>query len=223
MGDGGRHGRLKNITFPARFHLFLPAFLDLAATHSPVDEPAQITQFEFPCRAVLLVLIGAVLRRPTFRPSPSLSGVNSPENKQELPLNMGGHSSPPLLEALYGFEGRAKKLGRLELRLPQKSSNFRKLDSIHPGASSERKVLGSKQQSSLSSTITIRESQEKWPNRCPNSRPWQGYYFVVFFFYHSNNLLSLAPGFQNFPILFFQGLFFIPGSAYCRTKEYPTK
>ena len=115
--DRRRHGRLKNITFSARFHLFSPAFLDLASTHRPVDEPAQITQFEFPCRAVLLAFIGTVLRGPTFRPSPSLGGLNFPEDKQKLPLNMGRYSSPSLLEALYGFEGCAKKLGSLELGL----------------------------------------------------------------------------------------------------------
>ena len=86
-------------------------------TYGPVDEPAQITQFKFPRRAVLFAFPGAVLRRPAFLFSPSVSGMDSRENEQELPLNMRGHFSPSLLKALYGLEGCAKKLGSLELGL----------------------------------------------------------------------------------------------------------
>jgi hypothetical protein len=135
MSDEGRHGQLKSVAVPAGFHLLLPAFLDLPVTYGPVDEPAQITQFKFPCRAVALTFSGAVLRRPAFLFSPSLGGMNSCDNKQELPLNVGGHFSPSLLKALYGLERCTKKLGRLNLCLTQIFPNFGKLDFVHSGAS----------------------------------------------------------------------------------------
>jgi hypothetical protein len=151
MRDGCGHGRLKNVAFPAGFHFLLPAFLDFPVTYGPIDEPAQIPQFEFPCRAVFLVFFWAILRRPAFLSFLSVCGANSRENKQELPLNMGGYPSPSLLKALYGLEGRAKKLGGLNLRLAQKLSNFGKLDSVHLGASFSFPEAASKSKSSRSS------------------------------------------------------------------------
>jgi hypothetical protein len=150
MSDEGRHGQFKSVAVPAGFHLLLPAFLDLPVTYGPVDEPAQIAQFKFPCRAFALTLLGAVLRRPAFLFSPSLDGMNSCDDKQELPLNVSRHSSPPLLKTLNGFEGCAKKLGRLNLCLAQISPNFRKLDFVHPGASFPFHEAALKLESSIS-------------------------------------------------------------------------
>jgi len=60
----GDHG-LEHFTFPAYFHLLAPAFLCLALTNRPINEPAKIFHLEFPRWTVLPDLGGTLSYRPT--------------------------------------------------------------------------------------------------------------------------------------------------------------
>jgi hypothetical protein len=60
----GEH-RLKDLAFPAYFHLIAPASLNLSMAYGSTDKPTEMTALELPGGALLLYLHGAVLNVPT--------------------------------------------------------------------------------------------------------------------------------------------------------------
>lgn len=100
----------------AQLHLLLPAFLHLALTDRPVNEPAEMPCLKFPCRAILPDLLRTSLYDPTGSGHFFLRILEGHEEKQ-LAFDMHRDAPPSLLEALYGFGRSAQELGHLLLRL----------------------------------------------------------------------------------------------------------
>jgi hypothetical protein len=114
----------------AYLHLILPALLRGAFTDGPVDEPAQMSCLQLPCRALQPDLLGASLPDPTWSGSIGLKGFER-HKKEHLALDMHRDAPPSLLQALYGFWRRTQYLGHLLLRFSEKMTDLGKLCLVH--------------------------------------------------------------------------------------------
>jgi len=101
----------------------MPGFLRLTMAYRPIDKPTKMPTLKFPRRAIFPGIHRALFYRPTWLlllfPSRLLG-----EEKQHLSFDMHGNLPPPLLEALYGFEGGAKQFRHLALSFSQLASNI---------------------------------------------------------------------------------------------------
>jgi len=103
------HVGSKYWTLPANPYLSAPAMLNLPPTDGPIDEPAEVSRFEFPRRALLT---GWRRTAPNFPAGPqSFIGLffKGPQ-EEHLPFYVHRDSSPPLFEALNAPERRSQEL-----------------------------------------------------------------------------------------------------------------
>ena len=108
------HVGSKYRTLPANPYLLAPAILNFPPADGSIDEPAEVSRFEFPRRAFL-----TSLRRttPNFPAGSHVSvGLffNGPQ-KEHLPFDVHRNSSPPLFEALNAPERRSQEVGHFLL------------------------------------------------------------------------------------------------------------
>jgi hypothetical protein len=121
---------MKDPALAAYPHFFLPRRLQLSLTNRAIDEPAEVSELEFPGRAVFPGISRAVLNgpaSPVFVVLPQLPA----KKKQGLSFYMRGNSSPALLKALYGFDGGSQQVGHLALSFSQLMTDFRELPFSH--------------------------------------------------------------------------------------------
>ena len=121
---------LKHLAFPAVLHLLTPVPFYLATAYRPVDEPAQVPALKLPGRALFPGFHRAFFNIPA-RPVPLFSSVLLGEEKQHLPLDVGGNFPPALLKALHCLQGNTKQLCHLALRLSKSAPDMGKLRSVH--------------------------------------------------------------------------------------------
>jgi hypothetical protein len=120
----------KNWTFAAYLHLSAPTFLSLPVAYRPVDEPAEVSDSEFPGWASLPGLGRAATNFPAgtgLLPGPLLQGLQ----KEQLPLDVPRHLPPTLLKALHGLKRGSQNLGHLLLGLLQFPPESLKLFAVH--------------------------------------------------------------------------------------------
>jgi hypothetical protein len=125
---------LQHVTAFADIHLLAPAFLWQALANRSVDEPAEMSRPEFPCRAILSSFHRAFFDQPT-RPMSIREGLLQGKKQQRLAFGMDRYLSQTLLKALDGSDGYAQQLGRLFLGFPQDMPDFRQFAFIHFKAS----------------------------------------------------------------------------------------
>ena len=103
------HVGSKYRTLPANPYLSAPAILNLPLADGPIDEPAEVSRFELPRRALL-----TGLRRtpPNFPAGPQgfIGLFFKGPQEEHLPLCVHRNSSPPLFEALNAPERRSQEL-----------------------------------------------------------------------------------------------------------------
>ncbi len=95
---GLQHGT-QHLTRSADLHLFFPIIANLTFTNRPINKPAQFSGLKFPGRTFFLLHSGTFFDQPA-RLSAFPVYLQSGNQKKQLPLNMGGHVSPPLLVAV---------------------------------------------------------------------------------------------------------------------------
>jgi hypothetical protein len=114
----------------ADFDLLLPIFMNSAFTNGAVNEPAQISHLELPCRTPALQFKGALLLDPAriliFR-----SPIDPGEQKIEMPLRMNRDRPPSLLVTMNRFKRTSKQLRHLLLSFIQPLSDGREFLAIH--------------------------------------------------------------------------------------------
>jgi hypothetical protein len=98
--------------------------------YRPVDEPAEVSDSEFPGWASLPVLGRAATNFPAWT---GLLGGPFPQGlqKEQLPLDVRRHLPPTLLKALHGLKRCPQKLGHLLLGLLQFPPESLKLFAVH--------------------------------------------------------------------------------------------
>jgi hypothetical protein len=121
---------LQHFTAFADIHLLAPAFLRQALANRSVDEPAEMSRPELPCRAILSSLHRAFFDQPTG-PMSIREGLLQGKKQQRLAFGMDRYLSQTLLKALNGSDGYAQKLGHLFLGFPQDMPDFRQFAFIH--------------------------------------------------------------------------------------------
>ena len=121
---------LKNITRPARCHLFLPGFMNGAFTNGTIDKPAERTGLKFPGRALGLSIRGTFFNYPAwFQAFPVF--LYSGNQEKHLALHMGRYGSPALFITVYSLNGRSQKLGHLKLGLTKYLTVLLKFFAFH--------------------------------------------------------------------------------------------
>ncbi len=113
-GELSRHGNAyilpEYATLPAYLNFAPPTGSRPPLADRAINKPAEMTRIEFPGRTVLPRLRRASPDIPAGPVTLRLSPMQS-EQKKDLPLDMHGNLSPPLLKALDCLEGRPQKLG----------------------------------------------------------------------------------------------------------------
>lgn len=99
-------------------------------TNSAVNEPAEVSHLELPCRTLGLQLKGALLLDPAglliFRAS-----IDPGEQEIDLPLRMNRDGPPSLLVTMNGLNRSSKQLRHLLLRLVQPLSDGHEFLAVH--------------------------------------------------------------------------------------------
>ena len=107
---------------------FLPGFLNDLLADCAVDEPAQVTGIELPCRTGLSHFFGTLADVPAVD---ERTVVFFGQEKQQLPLDMAGNIAPALFVAANRFQRYPKQCGKLFLGLGQSFSDGSELVFIH--------------------------------------------------------------------------------------------
>jgi len=103
------HVGSKYRALPANPHFFAPVILNFPPADGPVDEPAEVSRFEFPRWAVLTGLRRATPNLPAGAHVSIALFFKGPQ-KEHLPFDVHRNSSPSLFEALNPPERRSQEL-----------------------------------------------------------------------------------------------------------------